>query len=86
MTTHTQMTDQEILARLRQEFRTGWSIVDARSITSGAPGDACTACGAVIGPLDPAPMQYVFATRTLRFHGHCDDLWHEARGGTTPAR
>jgi hypothetical protein len=59
----------------------GWSIADAISITGAAPGHACTGCRATIRPRDLASMEYRYPTRTLRFHGHCDDLWHLARGG-----
>jgi hypothetical protein len=82
------MTDDEILQRLRQAFRTGLprelptqpGAMDA----GGGRGHSCSACGDMIGPHDRAPMVYRYPDQVVRFHGRCDDLWHGERHRLTP--
>ena len=90
------MTGAEIRGRLRQAFRTriiprdlpmmnaGTGSSSADMIVGGGSGHPCSACGDRIGPQDQASVAFRYPDRTVRFHGHCEELWRDERETPTP--
>jgi len=89
------MTDDEIIRRLHDAFRSGViprvlpaapvGDLEGREtmIANGGRGQLCSACGARIGPLEES-MEYRYTSVTTRFHGHCDALYLAERQKPLP--